>query len=67
MIGKLDEEYLELDEEDQEEVEININIDKYSFNRAFNKVVRNFDDYMNSKETWFSKKYPNNKNNLVDV
>ena len=38
---QLDEEYLELDEEDQEEIEININIDKYSFVRTANKLIRN--------------------------
>ena len=38
---QLDEEYLELDEEDQEEIEININIDKHSFARTFNKLIRN--------------------------
>lgn len=33
--------------------------------KAYDKVVNNFEGYMNSKTTWFAKKYPNNKNDLV--
>lgn len=35
------------------------------FLRQYNRVVENFDNYMNSKDTWFNKKYPNNKNDLI--
>ena len=31
------------------------------FLRKYDKIVENFDAYMNSKNTWFDKKYPNNK------
>ena len=36
-----------------------------NFVKEYNKVVRNFDDYMTSKDTWFNKNYPNNKNDLI--
>ena len=35
------------------------------FLKQYNKVVENFDNYMNSKDTWFNKKYPSNKNDLI--
>lgn len=35
------------------------------FLRQYDKIVDDFDGYMNSKNTWFSKKYPNNKNDLI--
>lgn len=38
---KLDEEYLELDQNDKEELEININIDKDGFKRAYKRFIRN--------------------------
>lgn len=38
---KSDEEYLELDNEDREEIEINIDIDKESFKRTFRRLTRN--------------------------
>ncbi len=31
----------------------------------YQKVVENFDNYMNSKSTWFAKNYPNNSDDLV--
>ena len=33
--------------------------------KSYDKIVNDFDDYMNSKNTWFSKNYPNNKNDLI--
>ena len=33
--------------------------------KSYDKIVSNFDGYMNSKTTWFSKKYPNNKEDLI--
>ena len=36
-----------------------------SFLQEYNQMVRNFDSYMNSHDTWFDKNYPNNKNDLV--
>lgn len=38
---KSDEEYLDLDSEDREEIEINIDIDKESFKRTFKRLSRN--------------------------
>ena len=36
-----------------------------AFLKLYDKLVNDFDGYMNSKNTWFSKKYPNNKNELI--
>ena len=36
------------------------------FLKEYDKVVLNFDGYMNSKNTWFSKKYPEEKNDLIE-
>ena len=33
--------------------------------KLYESVVSNYDGYMLSKETWFSKKYPQNKNDLI--
>ena len=42
------------------------NVTKYAeFLKEYDRVVSNFDDYMNSKNTWYNKKYPNAKNNLI--
>lgn len=38
---KMDEEYLEMDSEDREELEINISIDKHMFIRAGRRLIRN--------------------------
>lgn len=35
------------------------------FLRKYDKVVENYENYMNSKDTWFNKNYPNNKNDLI--
>lgn len=35
------------------------------FLKEYSKVVKNFDDYMSSKDTWYSKKYPNSRNDLI--
>ncbi len=35
------------------------------FLKKYDKVVADYENYMNSKSTWFSKKYPNNKNDLI--
>ncbi len=35
------------------------------FLKEYDKIVENFDGYMNSKNTWFSNKYPNNKKDLI--
>lgn len=35
------------------------------FLKEYDKVVANFDGYMNSKNTWFAKKYPEEKNDLI--
>ena len=35
------------------------------FLEEYQKVVENFDNYMNSKSTWFTKNYPNNSDDLV--
>ena len=39
--------------------------DDISFLREYDKIVDNFDSYMESKDTWFSQKYPENKNDLI--
>ena len=33
--------------------------------KQYDKIVNDFDGYMNSKNTWFSRKYPNNKNDII--
>ena len=35
------------------------------FLRDYDKIVNNFEDYMNSKNTWFKRNYPDNKNDLI--
>ena len=35
------------------------------FLKEYDKVVENFDGYMNSKNTWFAQKYPDNRNDLI--
>ena len=35
------------------------------FIKEYDHIVTNFDNYMNSKNTWFSKNFPNNKNDLI--
>ena len=35
------------------------------FLKEYDKVAKDFDDYMNSKSTWFSRKYPENTTDLV--
>ena len=44
-------------------------LEEYSKNNEFlkeyDRVVNNFEDYMNSKNTFFSKKYPENRNDLI--
>ena len=35
------------------------------FLKEYDKVVKDFDDYMGSKDTWFKKKFPNNSNDLI--
>ncbi len=36
-----------------------------NFLKEYNKNVENFEDYMNSKNTWFNKNFPENKNNPI--
>ena len=36
-----------------------------SFLRKYDKIVENYQAYMNSKSTWFSDKYPDNKKDLI--
>ncbi len=36
-----------------------------SFLKEYDKVAENFEDYMNSKNTWFASKYPSNKKDLI--
>ena len=35
------------------------------FLKEYDKVVKDFDDYMGSKDTWFKKKFPDNTNDLM--
>ncbi len=36
-----------------------------NFVKEYDKIVVNFDAYMNSKNTWFNSKYPANRNDLI--
>ena len=36
-----------------------------TFLKEYDKIVENFENYMKSKNTWFSNKYPENKNDLI--
>ena len=36
-----------------------------AFLKSYDRIVENFEDYMNSKNTWFSKRYPEEKNDLI--
>ncbi len=36
-----------------------------TFLKQYDKVVENYENYMNSKDSWFHKNYPNNKNDLI--
>ena len=40
-------------------------IQNKEFISNYDRIIDNFEGYMNSKSTWFNKKYPNNKNNLI--
>ncbi len=41
-------------------------VSNYSeFLKEYDRVVENFESYINSKNTWYNKKYPNGKNNLI--
>ena len=35
------------------------------FLKEYDKLARQFEDYMNSKNTWFANNYPENKNDLI--
>lgn len=35
------------------------------FLKEYDKITKNFEDYMRSKNTWFLNKYPENKNDLI--
>ncbi len=35
------------------------------FVKEYEKVLKNYEDYMYSKDTWFNKNYPDNKNDLI--
>ena len=35
------------------------------FLREYDKIVENFENYINSKNTWFTKTYPNNETDLI--
>ena len=52
-----------LKEVSQEKLEIATK--NMAFLQEYDKIVENFEDYMGSKNTWFSKKYPDNQNDLV--
>ncbi len=36
-----------------------------AFLKEYDKIVSDYEGYMNSKSTWFSNKYPENKNDLI--
>ncbi len=35
------------------------------FLKEYDKIVENFEDYMKSKNTWFSKQHPDNRNDII--
>ena len=35
------------------------------FTKEYDQIVEDFDDYINSKNTWFAQKYPENKNDVI--
>ncbi len=47
----------------QEKLEQSVN--DAEFLRQYDEVVKNFEDYMDSKSTWFGKNYPENKEDLI--
>jgi len=47
----------------QEKVEQIVNDSE--FLKKYDRVVENYENYMNSKNTWFVKNYPNNNNDLI--
>ena len=47
----------------QEKIDVAVN--DSDFLRKYDKVVENFEDYMESKDTWYAKNYPNNKEDLI--
>jgi len=60
-IGKNPVKFLKLvSQEKLEEASKNIN-----FLKQYDKIVENFEDYQNSKSTWFSRNYAENKNDLI--
>ena len=40
-------------------------INNVAFLKEYDKVVEDFEGYMNSKNTWFANKHPENKNDLI--
>ena len=40
-------------------------IEDKAFLKEYDEIYENFKDYMESKSTWFTKKYPNNQNDLI--
>lgn len=44
---------------------LNVILQDNNFLKQYDELLENFNNYMNSKNTWFSKKYPNNKNDLI--
>ena len=47
----------------QERIERAIN--DQEFLKKYDRVVENYENYMNSKNTWFTKNYPNNSKDLI--
>jgi len=50
----------QVDQEKLEEIAENA-----EFIKEYNKNVENYEGYINSKNTWFNKTYPNNKNDVI--
>jgi len=50
----------QVDQERLEEIAENA-----EFIKEYNKNVENYEGYINSKNTWFNKTYPNNKNDVI--
>ena len=60
-VGKNPVKFLKLVSQDRLE-KITENVE---FLKEYDKIVENFHNYMNSKNTWFRKNYPDNQNDLI--
>ena len=48
-----------------EQEKIEAIVENQEFLKEYNRIVDNFEGYMNNKNHWFSKEYPENKNDVI--